>query len=296
MTERFDQLSRTLGRSTSRRGVLKLFFGAAAASTAATVLRPFRAQAATCPGGQAPCGPGCCAGTCTDRQHGCCCPAGSTPCGSNCCKAGVACLNAATGACGCPAGTTRCTRDGVVACCPQGKACPACLTGGGPTGPACSHGCTCYTDFDTGAFFCSTGVQSGSFCNSDADCPSGYLCPFEVSPCVQVCPGTSPSAGCQPPTDLDTASKACCASCTCTTGGGINGPTCGGSSCTSCTCHEHYENATRTGTFFCTTNVAPPNCTSDACMNCKSSSDCPPGSVCALEQRHCVQACPGCTS
>ena len=72
MSERFEDISRQLAGTTSRRGVLKMFGAAAGAAVVANVLKPFRGSAgavcggagvvqpAPCAAGQTPCGPCCC--------------------------------------------------------------------------------------------------------------------------------------------------------------------------------------------------------------------------------------------
>jgi hypothetical protein len=211
MSHGFDELSRELARPTSRRGVLKMIGGAAAAATAATLVRPFRAEAA-CPSGAPVCGTGCCAAgeTCTDPSSGCCCASGTTPCGPACCKSGIACVDAASGICGCPAGYTSCGRGSNLTCCPAGKACgstscvPAsnlsskstakqcggracgttCWTCGGDfnaslcgsSGPF--HYCLCGTPTEGGPCFCFGSFQCGDFgtCSASTDCPTGFKC------------------------------------------------------------------------------------------------------------------------
>ena len=165
MSERFDDLSRNLAGSTSRRGVLKMLGAAVAGATAATVLRPFQASGllAACGAGTTPCGTSCCpagvacvdpntnrcgcaAGRASCGTHCCpnkgdfcafttpggcdaCCPKGTTGCDRFCCDAGVACARDGLGTkvCGCPAGTTPCisSANSTLRCCPAGEACPA---------------------------------------------------------------------------------------------------------------------------------------------------------------------------
>lgn len=200
MSPRFDDLSRELARPTSRRGVLKLIGGAAAAATAATVLRPFRAQASCA----VPCGSTCCAAgqTCSDAATGCCCASGTTPCGTSCCKSGVACVNASTGLCGCPSGYTQCGRGTSMTCCPSGKACgsagcvPASDLTTKSTAKTCSApltclnvqngcesagncngngGCFCYQTAEGGSI-CQASTNCANNCTRSADCPSGQVC------------------------------------------------------------------------------------------------------------------------
>jgi hypothetical protein len=155
MGDRFDKLSREMAAPLPRRGALKLLGGTFAASAAAVVLRPLRAEAfipvcpvpcgdnccdgpnrlclnpstgtCGCTAGSQACGPLCCpkGGSCTSDGEGtvCCCPKGATPCGSACCAKGVACLSRTSGICGCQPGTTPCGSAGSLTCCPAGAAC-----------------------------------------------------------------------------------------------------------------------------------------------------------------------------
>jgi hypothetical protein len=151
MSERFDDLSRAMAEPQSRRGVLKVFGGAALAAAAATMLKPFRGDAVVqcspglaacgdgccpagqaclnasngtcgCPSGTTACGANCCSGTSSDAST-CCCPSGTTPCGIRCCASGVACIDKANGVCGCPSGHTSCGSVANRTCCPAGVAC-----------------------------------------------------------------------------------------------------------------------------------------------------------------------------
>jgi hypothetical protein len=126
MGEQFDDLARAMAVPKSRRTLLKGIVTAAAAATAATVLRPFRGEATVgCPAGAPTCGSGCCqkGETCSDPSTVCCCPSGTTPCGTTCCTKGVACMDAASSTCGCPSGTTPCGSGANLTCCGKGKAC-----------------------------------------------------------------------------------------------------------------------------------------------------------------------------
>jgi hypothetical protein len=125
VTERFDDLARAMAGSHPRRSVLKMMGAAFAGATAATILKPFRSDAAVCPAGAPACGSGCCqkGETCSDPASVCCCPAGTTPCGTTCCTKGIACQDSGRGVCGCPSGLTPCGTAANLTCCDKGKAC-----------------------------------------------------------------------------------------------------------------------------------------------------------------------------
>lgn len=223
MTQRFDELSRAMAGSTSRRSMLKLFGVAAVSATAATVLKPFRADA-TCTAGQTPCGTGCCpaglsclkpstvtcgcpagqvkcgsgasaccTGTCSDPATNCCCAAGTTPCGSSCCKGGVACIDRTNGLCGCPSGYASCGTAANRTCCPAGKACgdPACVsptTLGSKVKTCATQACNTCTAACQNATDC---MSSGGSCNcwQKAD-QTGCFCGVFVGTCGEtaLCP------------------------------------------------------------------------------------------------------------
>jgi hypothetical protein len=206
----FDELSRRLASPLSRRGVFKAAGLAAGGAVAATLLKPFRASAATgcerdvgpgatacgdlccvagttcldpstgrcsCPGGTQTCGQGCCGATCSQASTNCCCPAGTTPCGTQCCNGGIACLSASKSICGCPSGKTPCGSAANLTCCPAGTACgnARCQpVANFTTGAAC---CTGYQAPCTSGAQCCSGVCSSSKgnrcgCSTNADCPS----------------------------------------------------------------------------------------------------------------------------
>src|SRR6266480_1730633 len=100
MSDQFDELSRAMAGSTSRRGALKLLGAAAIAGATAVIFKPFGAGAVTCAADVTPCGTGCCPATkqtCSDPATQCCCPSGTTPCGPRCCNKGIACQDATRG-------------------------------------------------------------------------------------------------------------------------------------------------------------------------------------------------------
>jgi hypothetical protein len=209
VSERFEDISRQLAGTTSRRGVLKMFGMAAAGAVAASVFKPFRgeasvvcsgpgsAQAAPCLAGQTPCGSCCCTKgvACLDASTGKCgCPPKTTPCGDACCNKGVACASVANSTCSGTGNVNSCNTGGPVCgdtCCPADQCCnsgvcgtcvpPSVCTSGGDictSAPACpgSATCSCVTRAGSGTPVCvdTTGGPTGA-CTSDADC-SGNIC------------------------------------------------------------------------------------------------------------------------
>src|SRR3954468_942012 len=103
--DQFEDLTRKMAKGTSRRGLLKVMGAAAAATVAATVLKPFRGDAFVgCPAGTSVCGHACCeAGApCANAAKSCCCRKGQAVCGGACCISGVACVDVANSICGWP--------------------------------------------------------------------------------------------------------------------------------------------------------------------------------------------------
>src|SRR5439155_16715352 len=176
-----------MARPTSRRGALKLIGATAAAATAATLLRPFRSGAVTCPAGSQACGQGCCpkGGTCTDPATSCCCPKETTPCGTSCCNSGVACQDRSAGLCGCPAGTTPCGSGASLTCCPAGQACGAgCpLASSLATAAACVSGTTSSSSTST-----SSSSTSSSSTSTSSSTTTTTTCTALGQPCTaQTC-------------------------------------------------------------------------------------------------------------
>lgn len=199
MYERFDGLARAMAAGHSRRSVLKMMGAAAAAATAATVLKPFRSDAVpvTCSGptnvGPSPCG------------------VRTTPCGPCCCETGIACLDATNGVCGCPIRSTPCGS----ACCQKGTACAnpststcataavACTQGQTVCGTGCcSSGQTCVNGACVSSSVCA-GQGNECAIDSGINCPNNDACgciqTTEDTPaCIQRSCGTSctSSSGC----------------------------------------------------------------------------------------------------
>lgn len=162
--DRFEEFTKELGRTPTRRGVLKGIGVAVAGGVAATVLKPFRGEAVTsCPDGKGVCGTACCdAGApCASAQRSCCCGTGQTACGTACCVAGVSCADKANSICGCPAGRAPCGTGFNLKCCAAGTACS-------------STNATCLpvANFNTTAKTCPCH-NVGEPCRRAADCCSG---------------------------------------------------------------------------------------------------------------------------
>ena len=160
--DRFEELTRKMGRATSRRSVLKGMGAAVAGGVAAAVMKPFRADAA-CPAGTSVCGTKCCpaGGACTNKAKSCCCLAGQTPCNNACCAKGVACADLANSICGCPSGRTPCGQGATMKCCAKGTACS-------PSNSTCLP----VTSFSTTVSTCCKSAGAG--CSLNANCCSNF--------------------------------------------------------------------------------------------------------------------------
>lgn len=211
MSEHFEDMSRALARGTSRRGVLKMMGAAAAAATAATVLKPFRGDAQiTCASNSAPCGETCCPPglVCINASTGqCSCPAGLTQCGQGCCSSGLICADASQQLCGCdPSIRTFCGKG----CCNKTDTCsdPAtvtcCCKGDTPCGTSCCQGGVACINYSQGLCGCPKGYTPCGSGSTLRCCPKGTACPsnFEGSQCFLATtgpgqgPGYSKHCGC----------------------------------------------------------------------------------------------------
>ena len=197
MGEHFEEMSRALARGTSRRNVLKMMGTAVAAATAASVLRPFRADAQIdCETGLTPCGEQTCCPpnhTCANPSTGQCqCKAGLTPCGDNCCPSGLVCADANTGRCGCnPSIMTFCGNG----CCNKTDTCsdPATVT------------CCCKGQTPCGTSCCNPGVTCLSVAGGICGCPKrttpcGTGASMICCPAGTACSGNPEQPGCYPAT------------------------------------------------------------------------------------------------
>lgn len=145
---RFDDVTRTLARSGSRRQALKALAG----SLVAAIAWPHRAEAARCPRGQ--------------RCRRICCSAGTTCCGSYCADLQTNLGNC--GACG-----NDCSQQGGGACCGG-----ICCSRYASTDSGCCNGvCPMEVDcgFETTNFYDPQGCTLGCTCTPPpgSDCPTG---------------------------------------------------------------------------------------------------------------------------
>ena len=224
-SSRFDDLTKALATSTSRRQALKAFgasvvggiLGLSGIDTA-LAHKPF------CRGNGSKCNRGsdCCSGYCANNVctcppapacnsacpcpsdstclNGTCCPT-SQACNGACCPSGTVCVNGAccptsqacNGTC-CPSGTT-CVNG---ACCPTSQVCngTCCPSGTVCVNGTCAHPCTsdadcssclspCGPDIDGVHAYCE-GVPTGIPCSSDSGCPAGTFC-TDVGECETAC-------------------------------------------------------------------------------------------------------------
>jgi hypothetical protein len=159
MSERFDDLSKAMAGSTSRRSLIKLLGAAAGTAVAATVVKPFRGYAVDSV---------VCSGPTTASHIPC--AAGTTPCNQCCCKKGIACVDETKSTCGCPAGTTHCGN----ACCAAGVACKNRTTStcSGPTSACLQQG-----QVPCGNICCTPCTAAGQHCHKlSPNCCSGLTC------------------------------------------------------------------------------------------------------------------------
>ena len=167
--DQFEDLTRKMAKTSTRRGVLKGLGAAAVGGVAAAVLKPFRGDAltTTCPTGTSKCGNTCCpaGAACANPAKNCCCAKGQAVCGDACCVAGVACANVATSTCGCPKGATPCGSGANLKCCAKGTACS-------PTNNTCQPVSTFNTTASTCCKSAGVGCTSGTQCCSNL-CTSG---------------------------------------------------------------------------------------------------------------------------
>ena len=161
--DRFEEFTKELGGSPTRRGVLTGIGVAVVGGVAATVLKPFRAEA-SCPAGTLTCGTACCpaGAACNSAQRSCCCGKSQAVCGQACCVRGVACADRANSICGCPSGRVPCTATGKLTCCAAGTACSS-------TNGTCQP----VASFNTTASTCCS-LQGESCTNTE--CCSGLTC------------------------------------------------------------------------------------------------------------------------
>jgi len=190
MTEpRFEELSKALTTTTSRRQAMKIF-GATAIGGVMSLVGAGGAGAIApgrCRKGGTTCRQNleCCSNFCDPSTGRCACPSGTFECPSSgiCvgpCGPGQV-FNPTTCACECPAGTTTCGQT----CCTTGQTC--CSGTCCPRGQVCANGAccinplTCTTNSDCcTSYRCVKGLcqpcTNPPTCKSSAECCSGYVC------------------------------------------------------------------------------------------------------------------------
>lgn len=216
--ERFDQLTRTLARSASRRTILKTMAGGFFGGTAAWPARE-RAAAFICrqPGALCSRDAHCCSGSCVNDH--CTCSKGRTPCASGCCDPQPACTpkTCAGAGVGCGPLDDGCGKTLDCGTCQASDTCHAascnagqCVQSVGNEGAACD---------DTGGT-CQSG-QCVTLCTPTTTCASaGVTCgPLDDGCGKQLDCGT-----CQP---SDTCHTASCESGHCVEAAGNDGAPCG---------------------------------------------------------------------
>ncbi len=159
---RFDELTKALATSTSRRKALKTI----AATTFGSILglgglgtvfaRPCKPNGYGCNTSSQCCSGGCCHGTCTDLSSNV----------HNCGKCGYKCDACST----CQSGTcvSNCSSGQVCLC--NGTCATSCNSSQCPNNPF-----ACYFDIDQTNFYCISGAV-GPSCTSDCACPVGEFC------------------------------------------------------------------------------------------------------------------------
>jgi len=198
----FDEMTRVLATSTSRRQALRRIAGMlAGGAVGGAALAEFSPGVALADGGNSDCAhfcnaifaPGSARGQCKDdaaHGTGLCYTCGPKSAGGS---QAICCSTNADGTC---------TSYSSATCCGSGQTCQsgtcvACLCNGTcptPCSPllsscgSCGNG-RCYQDV-SGAMYCTNATFAGS-CGSDCDCAQGYFCyvgtPFVGSQCTPIC-------------------------------------------------------------------------------------------------------------
>jgi hypothetical protein len=248
VSERFEELSRSLAGPVPRRRALKTFGIALGGAVAATVVKPFRSDALVA-----------CTGATAGPSTNGVCPAGTTPCGPCCCNAGIACLDRTSGACGCPSGQSKCGGGCCSGTCADPSTNCCCASGTTPCGPACCQKGVACVDRTTGMCGCPSGTTPCGKGGVLTCCPAGQACGPNSSSCPP--PNTTVKrCGCTQTAVSCTSDAQCCS--------GFCGPSKSGGACG---CRNDSECPSG---FFCYTPEA-------FCVRgCGSSADCPPGWSC----------------
>ncbi len=199
-SSRFDQLTRSLGRSGNRRAFLAGVLGLGGAAAASAALRDSGVEAArrptptpkpvscpgvqhwdgtkcVCPSGSDKCGPDCCpTGQAECCDNACCygdcygeelcCPTGQVVCNGTCCAAGEVCYGGQCLSCT-PCGDSCC--DGETPIC--------CLGSNGTTCVASEESCCSSTTECQAVDSCTPALcLAGGTCNTVSNCVSGEQC------------------------------------------------------------------------------------------------------------------------
>src|SRR5258706_8505761 len=163
-SSRFDELTKAVATTTSRRRVLKTFVASIMGGIFGLSRTDLANAAGKCLGLGSKCAHGkeCCSGTCTNNR--CACPSGQTNCNGACvvCPFGGTCSGSS---CVCPTGQTNC--NGL---------CTVCPTGGTCSGNSC---------------VCPTGQT-----NCNGVCKDLSIDPTNCGTCGHVCNGTNGTAFC----------------------------------------------------------------------------------------------------
>jgi hypothetical protein len=158
----FDELSRALAKTTSRRGAVKLF-GTAVVGGLVSLIGARGASARLCRdiGDNCRSNAECCSRFCATGPFKCACPTGTEVCAGECLPLcpGQTVRDPVSCQCVCPPATTPC---GSGLCCPQGQICVQ-----GQCRTACPQG--------------TTPCGSTSCCNNQQVCQNGV--------CLSMCPG-----------------------------------------------------------------------------------------------------------
>ena len=167
---RFDELTKALATSTSRRQALKALAatlgGLLGLGSVGTALANCKPNGIGCNTGTQCCSGKCQHGTCCSSQEGATCSVDRDCCSGTCCQ-GVCCTSGQV-------------------CLSNGSCATPCPAFGGPCSGSCGSG-ICTLDISD-AQYCSNGTfLPGSFCAYDSMCPKGYFCQPDATACIAVC-------------------------------------------------------------------------------------------------------------
>ena len=214
----FDELTKALATSTSRRHALRLIatatigglFGLGGIRMAFGRNSPCHRNGTACSANQKCCSNYCVKGKCTCPPAPTCnsvcpCPSGQTCHNGSCCPTGDVCGPS----CGCPTGQV-CLNDACAPCITAGNICDVnsnccsgiCCQGNAPTAICCGSGQTCLAngtcasncDACVGPCGCYVGRDPhlcgtlvGGSCSMDTNCPRGQWCNTDSHECFANC-------------------------------------------------------------------------------------------------------------